>query len=75
MSSVRSLKILPHLWNLFLIAWTRFKKATEDESEGLENILNMTEGITHKTKHVNEIIQTNIELIKELDALVNQFKI
>ncbi len=51
------------------------QKATEDESEGLENILNMTEGITHKTKHVNEIIQTNIELIKELDALVNQFKI
>jgi len=51
------------------------KEATVDESSGVENILTMTTDITNKTRHVNDIIQTNIKLIEELDALINKFKI
>ncbi len=51
------------------------KEATIDESSGVENILTMTTDITNKTRHVNDIIQTNIKLIEELDALINKFKI
>lgn len=49
--------------------------ATVDESTGVENILSMTKDVTEKTKHVNDIVQSNIELIKELDTLINTFKI
>ncbi|MBN2898852.1 MAG: methyl-accepting chemotaxis protein [Clostridia bacterium] len=51
------------------------KDATVDESSGVDNILMMTKDITDKTKHVNEIVRANMDLITELDALINQFKI
>ncbi|MCH4889619.1 methyl-accepting chemotaxis protein [Acidaminobacter sp. JC074] len=49
--------------------------ATAQESSGVENILLMTQDITEKTKHVNEIIQMNIKMIEELHELINKFKI
>ena len=49
--------------------------ATSQESSGVENILMMTQDITEKTKHVNEIIQMNIKMIEELHDLINKFKI
>ncbi|MBI9012241.1 MAG: methyl-accepting chemotaxis protein [Clostridiales bacterium] len=49
--------------------------ATDQESQGVENILHMTKDITDKTIKVNEIIQVNIDMIKELDQLINQFSI
>lgn len=51
------------------------RDATVDESSGVENILEMTKDITEKTQNVNKIVQTNIMLIKELDELINKFKI
>lgn len=51
------------------------RDATVDESTGVENILEMTKDITEKTQNVNKIVQTNIMLIKELDELINKFKI
>ncbi len=51
------------------------QEATEQEANGVEEILHMTTDITEKTKHVNEIVKTNIAIIKELDQLINQFKI
>lgn len=49
--------------------------ATSQESSGVENILMMTQDITEKTKHVNDIIQMNIKMIEELHDLINKFKI
>lgn len=51
------------------------KNATHDESSGVEQILHMTKDITDKTKHVNEIVHSNIELIEELSTLISKFKI
>lgn len=51
------------------------KEATVDETAGVENILFMTKDITDKTRHVNEIVQSNIALIDELDSLIKKFKI
>jgi methyl-accepting chemotaxis protein len=51
------------------------RDATVDESSGVENILTMTTDITQKAKHVNDIVNTNIKLIEDLDKLINQFKI
>lgn len=49
--------------------------ATDQESLGVENILQMTKDITEKTDNVSEIIQVNIDMITALDELINQFKI
>lgn len=51
------------------------KNATHDESSGVEQILHMTKDITDKTKHVNEIVHSNIELIEEISTLISKFKI
>lgn len=51
------------------------KDATVDESIGVEKILFMTKDITEKTRHVNEIVHSNITLIEELDTLIKKFKI
>ncbi len=49
------------------------KDASVDESAGVENILSMTKDITQKTRHVNDIIRSNIKLIEELDTLIKKF--
>jgi methyl-accepting chemotaxis protein len=64
-SSIESISINMH----------EVQEATEQEANGVEEILHMTTDITEKTKHVNEIVKTNIAIIKELDQLINQFKI
>jgi methyl-accepting chemotaxis protein len=51
------------------------RSATEEEADGVERILHMTKEVTDKTKHVSEIVATNIQIIKDLDQLINQFKI
>jgi len=50
-------------------------KATAQESESVENILKMTQDVTQKTQKVSKILQTNAALIKDLDALINKFKV
>lgn len=54
---------------------TEVKDATVDESTGVEQILKMTQEITGKTKHVNDIVQSNIDLIEELNTLISKFKV
>lgn len=49
--------------------------ATTQEATGVENILEMTQDIMDKTKHVNDIIQVNIQMIEELSDLMNEFNV
>lgn len=51
------------------------RMATAQEAESVENILYMTKDVTDKTQKVMAIMQNNINLITELDALINRFRI
>lgn len=50
-------------------------KATSTQAESVEDILHLTHDVTEKTRRVYTIMQSNIELIAELDAMINRFKI
>ncbi len=50
-------------------------KATNQEATSVENILLMTKDVTEKTRRVAGIMQSNINLITELDTLINKFRI
>ena len=50
-------------------------KATSLEAESVENILHLTHDVTEKTQRVYKIMQSNIELIAELDDMINQFRV
>lgn len=50
-------------------------KATSTQAESVEDILHLTHDVTEKTRRVYAIMQSNIELIAELDAMINRFKI
>lgn len=50
-------------------------KATTQEATSVENILLMTKDVTEKTRRVAGIMQSNINLITELDTLINKFRI
>lgn len=50
-------------------------KATSLEAESVENILHLTHDVTEKTQKVYKIMQSNIELIAELDEMINQFRV
>jgi methyl-accepting chemotaxis protein len=49
--------------------------ATALEADSVEHILAVNQEITEKTTNVAEILQGNIELIRELERLVGKFKI
>lgn len=57
------------------VSMQEVSKATSTQAESVEDILHLTHDVTEKTRRVYAIMQSNIELIAELDEMINRFKI
>lgn len=57
------------------VSMQEVSQATSTQAESVEDILHLTHDVTEKTRKVYAIMQSNIELIAELDQMINRFKI
>ncbi|BEP28907.1 methyl-accepting chemotaxis protein [Helicovermis profundi] len=49
--------------------------ASKDGADGIEGILHMTEDVSRNSSKVSEILDSNIDMIKELEKQIGKFKI